>query len=132
MRIKSGGKQFSVLVAAAVAMILGGCSYVTFVELRNEDHETIYVRDVSKKVVVIPPGGTAFLDPGKELSIERPRPRSFEMQRVPAKYVQSAGRGFVVYAILGNDGALYLAKKAADGTLSKIDPQPDGFPLKGH
>jgi hypothetical protein len=132
MKIQSGDNRFVFLAACLGVIILSGCSPAFVLELLNEGDETIYARDFRNRCVAVQSHGIARVDlPGTTLVFDKPQQCSFDLRRVPDKYVHSVRLGFVIYAVLGKDHSLYLATKTRDGKLESIKPQPDGFPLKG-
>lgn len=132
MKIKFGGKQLIAFAACIMVVILSGCSPAICLELRNEGDETVYVCDFRKKIVAVQSRETVFVDlPGKKLLLKTNKQQSFDLSRVPAEHVHTTRRGLVVYAVLSNDGLLFLATKMSDGKLKRVEPQPESFPLQG-
>ena len=116
----------------AIAAFLAGCRPALYLEVRNELDETVYAQDFKRGTVAILPKDSAVLDlPGRRLTVQSGQKYSFDLRLPPSKHVHTRHQRLVVYGILGNDRFLYIATKSAEGKLQRLEPQPDGFPLKG-
>src|SRR5262245_5489695 len=132
MKTKCGGRRFLLFIAYIVLINLSGCSPAVLLELLNEGDQTIYVRDFRNRTVAVPSHGTARVDlPGMTLVVDKPQRGSFDLRRVPDRYIHSTRLRHIIHAILREDQSLYLAVKTKEGKFESIRPQPEGFPIKG-
>ena len=118
----------SVVLCCGVAF-LSSCSEAVYLELQNETGQTIYVKDFSKGLIAVRVGAVQLIDIKGWLKIESPELRVYNLISAGERYGYRPTGPFAIAVIVDAKWDLYLAAKQADGTLKRIERQPNGFPI---
>lgn len=126
------GANRTVLAFLTFALFwITGCSQAVVVELWNTSKTSIFAADFNRGKVAIESGATLLVDPGMRLRIFREQEvKTYDLREIPSKFVVSKKKQLIVYLILDDQDHLYLGTKEGGQEMTRIEPQPSGFPLK--
>jgi len=88
-----------------------------------------FVKDFSKGLIAVRVGAVQLIDIKGWLKIESPELRVYNLISAGERYGYRPTGPFAIAVIVDAKWDLYLAAKQADGTLKRIERQPNGFPI---